>query len=553
MPPCGAPAHARAASAAARVPRRLGFLEAETPVFRPARGRARVPGAPRAAGAGSAYALPQPPQQQAAAHGGGVEGTSRWRAATATSWAAPTASPSSRRWTSRRLSWGPTTSCASSRPHARHVGGAGGEHTRRRGAPSGGWRTRRRCSRTAPTSPIGPGVEVADVTDVFASAAGAPTMGRCSGPAPRRSGRARRELPRRWRARRPPGAVWAFAAVARRRRLRPRSRARRTAWRWRRSPWALTGRCGRGGVEGGEVERAAAAGGRARSRAAGPAARRALSRGRSSRGDALVLAVLPTRARPPPLRARARGAAGALRSAGHTLVPPERAGYEFVFVTDFPLFERAGDERGGEGGPGGGTGVSPAHHPFTAPAPGHEGALLAALRDADAEALLRVPSQAYDLVCNGVLGGARCASTTPACSVLCCAARWPRRGGAGGLSATCSLRCRTAAHHTPARRWDSTAQRRSSRGRGARRRPSATPSPPKSAAGNEPLTGAPAIASAEALAEYGVRTLGGGGADDAPGLEGARAHLFIILLESRRKRALSKPSSSEVTATTCRA
>ncbi len=67
--------------------------------------------------------------------------------------------------------------------------------------------------------------------------------------------------------------------------------------------------------------------------------------------------------------------------------PTHEGGLRFLWVVDFPLFE---DVDGATGRP------VPAHHPFTMP---HEEDL--DLLDGDAEALLRVRSQAYDLVLNG--------------------------------------------------------------------------------------------------------------------------------------------------------
>ncbi|MGM0432159.1 MAG: aspartate--tRNA ligase [Spirochaetota bacterium] len=59
--------------------------------------------------------------------------------------------------------------------------------------------------------------------------------------------------------------------------------------------------------------------------------------------------------------------------------------YAFVWVTDFPLFER--DERGA---------LTPVHHPFTAPKPGELHKL-----DAGGKQLDTITSDAYDLVLNG--------------------------------------------------------------------------------------------------------------------------------------------------------
>ena len=69
--------------------------------------------------------------------------------------------------------------------------------------------------------------------------------------------------------------------------------------------------------------------------------------------------------------------------------PVNEGGYNFLWVTDFPLFESINED----GSP------VPAHHPFTMP---HEEdiSLLSAKND-DTEKLLEIRSQAYDLVLNG--------------------------------------------------------------------------------------------------------------------------------------------------------
>ena len=368
-----------------------------------------------------------------------------------------------------------------------------------------------------------------DVTDVFAPAGESTNDGEVLGAGAAALGsREASELPSALAgAAASGGAVWAFAARGAAAALSKSALARATDGM--EVATLAVGADGDGADAGGmggggEVERAAAARWSGPlARRVGPAARRALSRAAAlCRGDALVLAAAPDAREAAARLARAREALqGALRSAGHTLVPPERAGYEFVFVTDFPLFERAGDERGGEGGPEGGAGVSPAHHPFTAPAPGHEGALLAALRDADAEALLRVPSQAYDLVCNGVeLGGGsvRIHDAGMQRAVLRGALGLDaaaQEASFGHLLAALSHGC--PPHAGAALGLDRAVALLAGGPRGASAPIRDAIAFPKSAAGNEPLTGAPAIASAEALAEYGVRTLGGGGADDAPG------------------------------------
>ncbi|CAA9332330.1 MAG: Aspartyl-tRNA synthetase @ Aspartyl-tRNA(Asn) synthetase [uncultured Frankineae bacterium] len=66
--------------------------------------------------------------------------------------------------------------------------------------------------------------------------------------------------------------------------------------------------------------------------------------------------------------------------------------WEFLWVTDFPMFEAVTDS---SGAPGGWTAV---HHPFTAPAKSHE--------DTFAKDPADVPARAYDLILNGTeLGG----------------------------------------------------------------------------------------------------------------------------------------------------
>ncbi len=67
--------------------------------------------------------------------------------------------------------------------------------------------------------------------------------------------------------------------------------------------------------------------------------------------------------------------------------PTHEGGLRFLWVVDFPLFEDVDDATGRP---------VPAHHPFTMP---HDEDV--ALLDGDAEALLQVRSQAYDLVLNG--------------------------------------------------------------------------------------------------------------------------------------------------------
>ncbi|MCP3856923.1 MAG: aspartate--tRNA ligase [Actinomycetia bacterium] len=67
--------------------------------------------------------------------------------------------------------------------------------------------------------------------------------------------------------------------------------------------------------------------------------------------------------------------------------PVNEGGLQFLWVTEFPLFETIGDD----GSP------VPAHHPFTMPHPDDMGLL----ETAQGEEVLAIRSQAYDLVLNG--------------------------------------------------------------------------------------------------------------------------------------------------------
>ena len=76
--------------------------------------------------------------------------------------------------------------------------------------------------------------------------------------------------------------------------------------------------------------------------------------------------------------------------------PPEKHDYQFVWITDFPLFMPSNDSDPSQGGT---AGFSSTHHPFTAPK-----------TPEDADLLLTSPSSAiaahYDIVVNGIeLGG----------------------------------------------------------------------------------------------------------------------------------------------------
>ncbi|KAI7702800.1 hypothetical protein KC322_g7305, partial [Hortaea werneckii] len=77
---------------------------------------------------------------------------------------------------------------------------------------------------------------------------------------------------------------------------------------------------------------------------------------------------------------------------------PKPTGFEFLWITDFPLFSPSSDSAS-EPGQGGSAGLSSTHHPFTAPK-----------TPSDVDLLLTDPLAAkadhYDLVLNGVeLGG----------------------------------------------------------------------------------------------------------------------------------------------------
>lgn len=94
-------------------------------------------------------------------------------------------------------------------------------------------------------------------------------------------------------------------------------------------------------------------------------------------------------------------ALGDLRRALHSAAvasgfKPAPAGFDFLWIVDFPLFSPLSDSEPGQGGA---AGIASTHHPFTAPKTA-----------ADVDLLLTDPTQAvadhYDLVVNGVeLGG----------------------------------------------------------------------------------------------------------------------------------------------------
>ena len=75
---------------------------------------------------------------------------------------------------------------------------------------------------------------------------------------------------------------------------------------------------------------------------------------------------------------------------------PAPEGFEFLWVTDFPLFTPSSDTEPGQGGL---AGLSSTHHPFTAPRSSHDVSLLST-------SPLSVVGEHYDIVVNGVeLGG----------------------------------------------------------------------------------------------------------------------------------------------------
>ena len=113
-------------------------------------------------------------------------------------------------------------------------------------------------------------------------------------------------------------------------------------------------------------------------------------------GDALV-----TQARPRAPFAGGSTVLGNLRLALHQAAVaqgllPAPEGFDFLWVTDFPLFSPATEAEPGQGGT---AGLCSTHHPFTSPRSAH-----------DVDLLSTAPTQAkadhYDLVLNGVeLGG----------------------------------------------------------------------------------------------------------------------------------------------------
>ena len=89
---------------------------------------------------------------------------------------------------------------------------------------------------------------------------------------------------------------------------------------------------------------------------------------------------------------------GRLRGQVETLSEESRNELNWLWVTNFPLFENEGTNGAGEAE------LKAAHHPFTAPAIADEMTVMQS--GSTTEALLNVKSRAYDLVLNGVeLGG----------------------------------------------------------------------------------------------------------------------------------------------------
>ena len=169
--------------------------------------------------------------------------------------------------------------------------------------------------------------------------------------------------------------------------------------------------------------------------------------------------------------------------------PVTEGGLHFLWVVDFPLFEGLGDD----GSP------VPAHHPFTMPHPDD----LDLLDSDDPADLLRVRSQAYDLVLNGwELGSGSVRIHRRRAADHLRAARHRPRCGAGALRLPARrLPLRRAAHAGFASAstgwWPCWWGRRTS----ARWWPSQDP------VGRDPLTNAPTPVEPAYLAELGLRTL----------------------------------------------
>jgi aspartyl-tRNA synthetase len=106
--------------------------------------------------------------------------------------------------------------------------------------------------------------------------------------------------------------------------------------------------------------------------------------------DVILLCVSPSFAKAQAGAGAARIAlAGECQRAGVLAFRPDA----FVWIVDFPLFEEAED---------GSDGIKSAHHPFTAPVDAHLDALRDAAEARDRTRLLQLRAQHYDLVLNGV-------------------------------------------------------------------------------------------------------------------------------------------------------
>ncbi len=118
-----------------------------------------------------------------------------------------------------------------------------------------------------------------------------------------------------------------------------------------------------------------------------------------------------------------------------------QAGWQPLWVVDFPMFEWDEDAKR----------WNAMHHPFTAPADGHEDLL-----DTDPG---RARAKAHDMVLNGwELGGGSVRIHTPGRAIESVPrAQHQCRGGARPSSASCCRRCSTARPRTAGSRSGSTA------------------------------------------------------------------------------------------------
>ena len=161
---------------------------------------------------------------------------------------------------------------------------------------------------------------------------------------------------------------------------------------------------------------------------------------------------------------------------------------EFLWVTDFPLFEWDEDEQR----------WTAVHHPFTRPT--DETLELVDTDPGEARAV------AYDLVVNGIELGRRLVPD-PRAGPAAASLRPPRdldRRSSGRSSASCSTRSRWARRRTAASPRASTG----SRWRCSTSRTSATRVAfPKNQAGVDPMTGAPTPIPQDLLAELGIQVL----------------------------------------------